>query len=305
MAAFTPATAGAEARRTVLTTGGANRERTPGSLLFMGLLWLSLLVGVVTLLTLLVHTAVDGADRLDGRLLTEFPSSRAEEAGARPAVLGSLWVIVTTALLAVPLGVAAAVQLEEFSDRTSRLNRLVEVNISNLAAVPAIIYGMLALGTMALLGVRQKNVVIGGALALALLILPVIIISTREALRAVPRELRDGSLAIGATAQQTTWRITLPAALPGIATGTILGLSRALGEAAPLLLLGGLVFLSFDPNGLLSQFTTMPIQIFDWTSRPQDEFHELAAATSILLMIVLLALNGTAIAIRNRVQRRW
>jgi phosphate transport system permease protein len=305
MAVFTPAAAGAQARRVVLATTGRSRERTPASLIFMVLLWLSLLVGFATLVTLLVHTAADGWLRLDGRLVTNFPSSRPEDAGARPAVLGSLWVIGTTAVLAVPLGVAAAVHLEEFGNRASRLNRLIEVNISNLSAVPAIIYGMLALGALALFGVRQKNVVIGGGLALAMLILPVIIISTREALRAVPRELRDGSLAIGATPLQTTWRITLPAALPGIATGTILGLSRALGEAAPLLLLGGLVFLSFDPNGLLSQFTTMPIQIFDWTKRPQDAFHELAAATSILLMAILIAMNGTAIYIRNRFQKRW
>ena len=138
------------------------------------------------------------------------------------------------------------------------------------------------------IGVRDKNIVIGGALALSLLILPVIIIATREAIRAVPREIRDGSLALGATQWQTTWRQVLPAAVPGIATGSILALSRALGEAAPLLLLGALVFVSFDPNGLLSGYTTMPIQIFNWTGRPQEGFHELAAATSILLLVLLL-----------------
>lgn len=305
MAVYSPAAAGADARRVVLSTTGRSRERTPASVVFVALLWLSLLVGFATLVTLLLDTFVDGFARLDGRLFTEFPSSRAPEAGARPAILGSLWVVGTTAVLAIPLGVAGAIYLEEFSDRRRWLNRVVEVNISNLSAVPAIIYGMLALGVLALLGVGQKNIVIGGALALAMLILPVILISTREALRAVPRELRDGSLAIGATPLQTTWRITLPAALPGVATGTILGLSRALGEAAPLLLLGGLVFLSFDPNGLLSQFTTMPIQIFDWTSRPQAEFHELAAAASILLMGIVVLMNGAAIYIRNRYQKRW
>ncbi len=305
MALYTPQAAAADARRTVLTTSGRSRERTPRSLVFVVLLWFSLLVAFATLVALLVHTLVDGLPRLDGRLFSEYPSSRPEEAGARPAVLGSLWVIGTTAVLAVPLGVAAAVHLEEFADRDKWWNRLIEVNISNLSAVPAIIYGMLALGSLALLGVTQKNIVVGGAVALGMLILPVIIISTREALRAVPRELRDGSLAVGASDLQTTWRITLPAALPGIATGTILALSRALGEAAPLLLLGGLVFLSFDPNGLLSQFTTMPIQIFSWTSQPQAEFHTLAAAASILLMGILLLMNGTAIYIRNRSQKRW
>ena len=296
-----PATAGTHA----LPTGQRSRERTPAALLFLGLLWLSLLIAFATLLTLLISTAVQGAPRLDGRLLTEFPSSRPEEAGARPAVLGSLWVIGTTAVLAIPLGIAAAVHLEEFADRHSRFNRFVELNIQNLSAIPSIIYGMLAVGILALLGVSNNNIVIGGALALALLILPVIIIATREALRAVPRELRQGSLALGATELQTTWRITLPAAIPGVATGTILALSRALGEAAPLLLLGALVFVSFDPNGLLSGFTTMPIQIFGWTNNPQDEFRELAAAASILLVAILLLMNALAIIIRNRYQRRW
>jgi ABC-type phosphate transport system permease subunit len=179
MVAYTPRVAADDARRVVLATTGRTKERTPLSILFIALLWLSLLVAFVTLVTLLVDTFLDGQARLDGRLFTEYPSSRPEEAGARPAILGSLWVIGTTALLAVPLGVAAAVHLEEFGDKKSWFNRLIEVNISNLSAVPAIIYGMLALGTLALLGVGQKNIVIGGALALAMLILPVVIISTR------------------------------------------------------------------------------------------------------------------------------
>ena len=285
--------------------GGRSRERTPMSAVFLGFLWLSLLVAFATLVTLIVTTAVQGMDRLDGRLFTEFPSSRPEEAGARPALLGSLWVIGTTAAMAIPLGVAAAVHLEEFADRRHWFNRFIELNIQNLSAIPSIIYGMLAIGTLSLIGVANKNIVVGGALALALLILPVIIIATREALRSVPRELRHGSLALGATELQTTWRITLPAAVPGIATGTILALSRALGEAAPLLLLGALVFISFDPNGLLSGFTTMPIQIFGWTNAPQAGFREVAAATSILLVGLLLAMNGLAILIRNRFQRSW
>ncbi|UZN02024.1 phosphate ABC transporter permease PstA [Cellulomonas sp. S1-8] len=288
-----------------LATDGRSRERNPRSMIFLFALWLSLFIALLTLLTLIVSTFIDGAGRLDSRLFTEFPSSRPEEAGARPAILGSLWVIVTTALLAIPLGIAAAVHLEEFADRHSRFNRFVEVNIQNLAAIPSIIYGMLAVGFLGLMGVANKNIVIGGAVALALLILPVVIISTREALRSVPRDLRQGSLALGATGLQTTWRITLPAAIPGIATGTILSLSRALGEAAPLLLLGALVFVSFDPNGLMSGFTTMPIQIFGWTNNPQAEFRELAAAASLLLVGILLLMNGLAIVIRNRYQRRW
>ena len=288
-----------------LPTSARSKERSPASLIFLSLLWLSLLIAFATLVTLLVSTFVQALPRLDGRLLTEFPSSRPQEAGARPAVLGSLWVIGATAVLAIPLGIAAAVHLEEFADKHSRFNRFVELNIQNLSAIPSIIYGMLAVGFLSLIGVANKNIVIGGALALALLILPVVIIATREALRAVPRELRQGSLALGATELQTTWRITLPAAIPGISTGTILALSRALGEAAPLLLLGALVFVSFDPNGLLSGFTTMPIQIFGWTNNPQDEFRQLAAAASLLLVVILLLMNAVAIFIRNRHQRRW
>lgn len=302
MAIHTPALA---SRQATLATTGRSKERTPAAMIFLGLLWLSLFVAFATLVALIVTTVAQGADRLDARLFTEYPSSRPEEAGARPAILGSLWVIGTTAILAIPLGIAAALHLEEFADRRHWFNRFIELNIQNLSAIPSIIYGMLAIGTLALLGVGNKNIVIGGALALALLILPVIIISTREALRAVPRELRQGSLALGSSELQTAWRITLPSAVPGIATGTILALSRALGEAAPLLLLGALVFISFDPNGLLSGFTTMPIQIYGWTNAPQAGFHELAAATSILLVAILLAMNALAIVIRNRFQKRW
>jgi phosphate ABC transporter permease subunit PstA len=207
-------------------------------------------------------------------------------------------------VLAIPLGIAAAVYLEEFADPRRWYNRLVEVNLQNLAAVPAIIYGMLTAGLALTLGLRRGIVLVGG-IALALLILPVIIITAREALRAVPAEIRQGSLALGATPLQTVWRQTLPSAIPGVATGTILALSRALGEAAPLLLLGAAVFIRFDPDGLLSGFTTLPIQIFSWASQPQEEFRDLAAAAIIVLLVLLLAMNAVAIVIRNRFQRRW
>jgi phosphate transport system permease protein len=210
-----------------------------------------------------------------------------------------------TAVLTLPLGIAAAIHLEEFADKKRWFNRLIELNVQNLAAVPAIIYGLLALGFLSLLQVQNKNIVIGGALALSLLILPVIIISTREGLRSVPNEIRDGSLALGATKWQTVWRQVLPASVPSIATGSILALSRALGEAAPLLVLGALVYITFDPNGLMSGYTTLPIQIFNWTGRPQEGFHELAAATSVLLLGVLLLMNALAIFIRNKYQKRW
>ena len=280
-------------------------ETSTRSIVFLILLWLSLFVSFAMLVVLIVTTLVDGAARLDSRLVTEFPASAPERAGLRPAILGSVWVIGVTAVMTIPLGVAAAIHLEEFADRKNWFNRLIELNVQNLAAVPSIVYGLLTLSFLALLGVQNKNIVIGAALALALLVLPVIIIATREALRAVPLEIRQGSLALGATPLQTVWRQTLPASVPGIATGSILALSRALGEAAPLLVLGALVFVSFDPNGLLSGYTTMPIQIFNWTGRPQAEFHELASAASILLLGILIAMNALAIFIRNRFQQRW
>lgn len=284
---------------------GTNGERRPAPLTFLVLLWLSLVVAFGVLVTLIVTIIIDGQGQFTGRLLSEYPASSPDRAGARPAILGSAWVIATTAIMTIPLGIAAAVHLEEFADKRNRFNRMIELNVQNLAAVPSIVYGLLALAFLSLLGVRDKNIVIGGALALSLLILPVIIIATREALRAVPTEIREGSLALGATQWQTTWRQTLPSAVPGIATGSILALSRALGEAAPLLVLGALVFVSFDPSGILSGYTTLPIQIFNWTGRPQEGFHQLAAATSVLLLGVLVLMNGLAIYIRNRFQKRW
>ena len=288
-----------------LKTGQAPGERRPAPLVFLILLWMSLAVAVIFLITLIVNIVLEGGNRFGLPLFTEYPASSPDRAGARPAILGSMWVIGTTAVLTIPLGVAAAVHLEEFADKRHWFNRIIELNVQNLAAVPSIVYGLLALAFLSLIGVRDKNIVVGGALALSLLILPVIIIATREAIRAVPSEIRDGSLALGATKWQTTWRQVLPASVPGIATGSILALSRALGEAAPLLLLGALVFVSFDPNGLLSGFTTLPIQIFNWTGRPQEGFHELAAAASLLLLGLLLLMNGLAIFIRNRYQKRW
>jgi phosphate transport system permease protein len=280
-------------------------DSSPLSILFLFVLWFSVFFAFVFLLTLIVTTWIDGAERLDLRMFTEFPSSSPEDAGARPAILGSLLVISVTALFTLPLGIAAGIHLEEFANRQNWFNRAVELNVQNLAAVPSIVYGLLTLGALSAMGVRDKNIVIAGAMALSLLILPVVIIVTRESLRAVPREIREGSLALGATPLQTLFRQTLPSAVPGIATGSILALSRALGEAAPLLILGALVFVSFDPNGLLSGYTTLPIQIFNWTGRPQEEFHVLAAATSIVLLGLLLAMNSIAITIRNRFQLRW
>lgn len=285
---------------------GRSRDRTPVSLVFLAALWFSLFFGVLVLVALIVNTAVDGAPRFDGELLTNYTSIlRPETAGFRAGILGSLWLMLFTALMAVPLGIAAALYLEEFADPTTLWNRFVEVNLQNLAAVPAIVYGLLAVAVMALLGFQNSGIVLGGALALALLILPVIIITTREAVRAVPQEIRQGSLALGATVWQTTWRQTLPSAIPGIATGTILGLSRAIGEAAPLVIVGLAGSVLFDPEGVLSPITALPMQIYSLTSNSQEELRQAASAAIIVLLVMVLGLNALAIFIRNKFQRSW
>lgn len=291
--------------------GAARRgEHSPASIVFLFALWFSLLTGLVFLMALLVDTFIDGLGRYDLDLITSYTSQISpEDAGLRAAILGTIWVMGTTALLAVPVGVLAAIYLEEFADSSAWHSKAIEANIQNLAAVPSVIYGVLALGILGIIGpwlqLQTDNVVIGGAIALALLILPVIIIAAREALRSVPDEIRAGSLALGATPWQTVWRQVLPSAVPGIATGTIIALSRAIGEAAPLLMLGAFVFVNYDPNGLLSGFTTLPVQIYNWAGAAQEEFHTAAAAGIIVLLAMLLALNGVAILIRNRFQRRW
>jgi phosphate ABC transporter permease subunit PstA len=297
-------TTAGEVTRTI--SSGRRKDRSMGSMVFLGLLWFSLFFGVMVLLVLIVSTAVDGASRFDSELLTNYDSVvRPETTGFRAGILGSLWLMALTAFLAVPLGIAAALYLEEFADKERWYNRLIELNLQNLAAVPSIVYGLLAVAVMALLGFQQTGIVLGGSTALALLILPVIIITTREAVRAVPDEIRQGSLALGATVWQTTWRQTLPSAIPGIATGTILGLSRAIGEAAPLVVVGLAGSLRFDPTGVLSQVTALPMQIYSLTSRSQDEFQHAASAAIIVLLVLILGLNGLAIFIRNKYQRTW
>src|SRR5215203_1103049 len=274
---------------------GRSRDRNTASLVFLMLLWFSLFFGIMVLLVLIVNTVIDGAPRFDSALITRYDSTLfPERTGFRAGILGTVWLMVTTAILAVPLGIAAALYLEEFADNTRWYNRLIELNLQNLAAVPSIVYGLLAVAVMALIGFQESGIVLGGALALALLILPVIIITTREAVRAVPREIREGSLALGATVWQTTWRQTLPSAVPGIATGTILGLSRAIGEAAPLVVVGLATAVRFDPEGVLSPITALPMQIYNLTSRSQEEFQTAASAAIIVLLVMILALNGLA-----------
>lgn len=285
---------------------GKSKDRNLASTLFLGALWFSLFFGIMVLIVLIVTTAIDGAPRFDSDLITRYDSTlRPERTGFRAGILGSLWLMAFTAAFAVPLGIAAALYLEEFADPKRWYNRFIEVNLQNLAAVPSVVYGLLAVAVMALLGFQRKGIVLGGSIALALLILPVIIITTREAVRAVPQDIRQGSLALGATIWQTTWRQTLPSAIPGIATGTILGLSRAIGEAAPLLLIGIAGAVRFDPTSITSPVTALPIQIFSLASNSQEAYQQAASAAIMVLLVMILAMNGLAIYIRNRFQRSW
>jgi phosphate transport system permease protein len=285
---------------------GRGRDKSLLSLVFLGVLWFSLFFGVIVLAALIIDTILKGMPRFDAELITNYSSTiTPETTGFRAGIVGSLWIILFTALAAIPLGISAALYLEEFADNNRWYNRLIEVNLQNLAAVPAIVYGLLALAVMAFVGVMHTGIVLGGAIALALLILPVVIITTREAVRAVPQDIRQGSLALGATTWQTTWRQVLPSAIPGIATGVILGLSRAMGEAAPLVLLGLPLAIFADPTGLMSTTTALPIQIYNMTSQSQEAYQVAASAAIIVLLVMILGLNGLAIFIRNKFQRTW
>ncbi len=285
----------------VRTTPSTSLLKRAGDGLFASFGVLVTLIALVALGALVYDVAHDGLGRLSWQFLTSYPSRRAEDAGILPALVGSLFVIALTAAIAVPLGVSAAIHLEEYGGR-GRISRLIEINIANLAGVPSIIYGLLGLG----LFVRMMHMgqsVLAGASTLALLALPVIILATREALRAVPQSLREGSYALGATKWQTIWHQVLPAAMPGIFTGLILALSRSIGETAPLITIGALTYVPFAPDGIWSPFTVLPIQIFNWVSRPQAAFAENAAAGIVVLLVFLLTMNGIAIVLRDRWQR--
>ena len=281
---------------------GRQRSRRTGDFLLASFGMLAMLLALATLGALLYSVFSQGIGRLSWEFLTSYPSRRAGSAGIYPALIGSMVVIALTALIAIPVGVAAAIHLEEYGGR-GRISRLIEINIANLAGVPSIIYGLLGLG----LFVRYADMgrsVLAGACTLALLVLPVVILSTREALRAVPKSLREASYALGATKWQTIRHQVVPAAFPGILTGLILSLSRAIGETAPLITIGALTYVPFAPDGIWSPFTVLPIQIFNWVSRPQAAFAENAAAGIVVLLVLLLAMNATAIAIRDRLQKR-
>jgi len=270
--------------------------------LFQVVALLVMVVALICLGTLLWDVISDGSGRLSWQFITGFSSRRASQAGIWHALTGSLFVIIVTAVLAVPVGVAAAIYLEEYGGR-SVVARIIELNITNLAAVPSIIYGLLGLGLFVrMMGMGRS--VLAGAATLALLVLPVVILSTREALRAVPRSLREGSYALGATQWQTIWHQVLPVAAPGIMTGLILALSRAIGETAPLITIGAVTFATFAPDSVWSPFTVLPIQIFNWVSRPQTDFHANAAAGILVLVALLLSMNAAAIWLRDRYQKR-
>ena len=276
--------------------------RKRADLLFQLLSMLTLVVALAALAALVFDILSDGAGRLSWSFLTNIASRRAEEAGVYHALMGSIWVLLLTAALALPVGVAAAIYLEEYGTR-SRVARFIELNIANLAAVPSIIYGLLGLGLFVrLMGMGQS--VMAGASTLALLALPVVILSTREAIRTVPNSIREGSYALGATKWQTIWNQVLPMALPGVLTGLILALSRAIGETAPLITIGALTYIPFAPDSVWSKFTVLPIQIFNWVSRPQAEFRANAAAGILVLLVLLLSMNAIAIVVRDRYQRQ-
>lgn len=276
---------------------------------------LSTLVGLVLLFTLFVDLFMNGAPRLSFKFLTSFPSRFPEEAGILSAWVGTFLVMLVTAFAAIPLGIAAGIYLEEYA-RKNWLTNIIEINIANLAGVPSIIYGLLALGLFVYFFKFGESILTGG-LALTLLILPMVIMATREAIRAIPDSIREASYALGATKWQTVWWHIIPYSTGGILTGIIIGLSRAIGETAPLITVGALTFIAFLPSSPISSefpfisfkwlfdpFTVMPIQIFNWVSRPQKGFHLNAAAASIVLMIMTLLMNGLAIYIRYRFRKK-
>ena len=288
-----------------LTIPRAPRGARLKELAFRGGMFASLGIALITLAAVLIQVFTKGVGQLDMNFITDLGSSLPDQAGIGSALVGTLWVIGVCIAFIVPVGVASAVYLEEYANPDRWYNRLIDVNIQNLAAVPSIVYGILGLAFLVRGPLSLGHVVLAAGLTLGLLVLPVVIIAGREAIRAVPPSIREGSLALGATKWQTIWKQVLPAAVPGFATGVILAVSRAIGEAAPLIVIGGAVYLSFYPSGLDSDFTVLPLQIFNWISQPQDEFKNLAAAGMIVLLVILLMLNAVAIWLRNKYEKKW
>jgi phosphate transport system permease protein len=277
-------------------------QRSAGEKALRALCLLAVLLPILLLLVLVADTVRDGWPRLSWDFLTSFPSRKAEQAGILSALVGSAYLMLLTAAFAIPVGVGAAIYLEEYA-RPTKLTALIELNIANLAGVPSILYGLLGL-ELFVRGLNLGRGLLAGALTLALLLLPMVITATREALRTVPRILHESSLALGATRGSTIRRVVLPLALPGALTGVILSLSRAIGETAPLLTVGALGYVAFLPKSLKDGFSALPIQVFNWVSRPQEAFRSNTAAGIVVLLLLMLALNGAAIWLRARTSRR-
>ncbi len=286
-----------------LAEGKSNRGL---EIAFKGSLIACLVTGFVILAVLLVDVIADGAGSLSLSFLTDTPSRIIpENSGIGPALAGTFFLMIVCAAFIVPVGVATAIYLEEYANRESRVARFIELNIQNLAAVPSIVYGILGLAFLVRGPLSLGNTMIAGGLTLGLLVLPVLIVAGREAIRAVPPSIREGSMALGATQWQTIWKQVLPAALPGIATGAILSLSRAIGETAPLIVLGAVYFATAVPDGFGDSITALPIQIFSWISDSRPEYKALAAAGIIVLMVILLGMNAIAIWLRNKYEKKW
>ncbi|HBZ11403.1 MAG TPA: phosphate ABC transporter permease PtsA [Bacillus bacterium] len=260
-------------------------------------------VGLIVLGILIYRIFSQGFSYLDAEFFTSFASRRPEEAGIKAAIFGTVWLMAITGPVSVILGVGCAIYLELYAKK-SRFTRFIQMNISNLAGVPSIVFGLLGLTVFVRMMEMGRSVLAGG-LTMSLLILPIIVVASQEAIRAVPKELQEASYGMGATKWQTIRHVILPAAIPGILTGGILALSRAVGETAPLIMIGALTFVAFVPESIWSGFTVMPIQIFNWTSRPQAAFHEVAAAGIIVLLLMLLLMNSIAIIIRNKFSKRY
>jgi phosphate transport system permease protein len=279
------------------------RARAWRNRLFKAAMLGCMVVAFGTLAVLLVDTVSTGWPALSGQLLTGLPSTVPDEAGARPAILATLYLGALVLLFSVPIGVLTAIYLEEYANRERWWNRAIEVNIQNLAAVPAIVYGILGLAFI-VRGIGVGRVVLAGGLILTLVVLPTVVVASREAIRAVPDSIRHGAFALGATQWQVVWRQVLPAAIPGIATGSILALSRAVGETAPLIMVGAITYVAFNPT-LLGPYTALPVQIYNWTKQPDADFQTLAAAGAIVLLVIVLSMNAAAILIRNRYRKQW
>jgi len=260
------------------------------------------LFGLILLTIFIGNIVAEGIARIDWKFLTSLPSRKPEKAGIYTAMLGSVWILGLTAIIAFPLGVASAIYLEEYTTK-SKFNKFLEINISNLAGVPSIIYGLLGMEVFVrIFGLGQS--ILAGAMTLSLLILPIIIVATREAIKAVPSSIKQASFAMGATKWQTIWNQVLPSSFGGILTGVILALSRAVGEAAPLIVVGALAYVPFAPSGPMDEFTVLPIQIFNWVSRPQHGFATNASAAIIVLLVITFMMNGIAVFFRNRWQKK-